>query len=211
MFKRTLLVICMMAALFSVQADPMLYTFDGFLTIEKISGSQFNSEYNISEDIEYNLLINFDDPALTSFGYYDDYTDIYGDEYDFGSVSLEPNGFFYKNDIIDYTALSVIDINYVSWGFGATEIFIAGKNSYGRTNYIKINNTDNDGGLIVGKNYSIVEEYNDYLNDKSYEAKGNIVLTSITDPYQSVPEPGSMTLMFSGILAISGLGFRRKK
>lgn len=208
MYKRTLLVICMMAALFSVQADPMLYTFDGFLTTEDINGTPSDVNY----EVEYNFLIDFDEPALRNGDlHYDKIEDGTG-FFDYGSVVLESeDGLYYNNDIFIYSMLSVLDVDLIPEG-GVTEIFISGYDGYGRqTNTLKIKSIDSDGGLIVGKDYSVIELYNDYPNFNYYEAKGNIVLTSITNPYQSVPEPGSMALMFSGILAISGLRFRHKK
>jgi hypothetical protein len=185
----------------------MLYTFEGSLTTEDINGTPSDVNY----DVEYNFLIDFDEPALRNGNlHYDRMEDGVG-FLDFGSVTLESeDGLYYNNEVVEYTMLSVLDVDFIPEG-GVTEIFIYGYDSYGvRTNLLQIISTDTDGGLIVGKDYSVTEFYNDYPNF-CYTATGNIELTSITDPYQSVPEPGLMALMFSGILAVSGLGFRRKK
>ena len=216
MIKRTLLAIGMMATLFSANADLMTYTFSGSYTSGKnIGGVNITDPVSIS----YSFNLDFNQPGLYEGKPKGDFTEtlLGGNQiikYDVASASFSAGSNFYYPDRVETDVLALA--------------YIADENYYGTPNkYSGISFMGNGSNRLISnqlyiscggvfemkKSCFVVERFEDYANNSSYEAKGNLTLTSITkvNPPSSVPEPGTMTLMAGSLLALTGLGYRRKK
>lgn len=215
MLKRTLLVVGMMAALFSVQADLMVYSFEGVYTKEVVNTVD---ERNVNISFNYDILIDFDESGLISGEPQDDdYT--FGSmhyDYNYGSVDFSPEDLYYTNTAVEYTTAYALErteilspdiildrLNVIEF-LGEDNIHTGFCNRL-----IFLNNTS----FGVGSLFSVTEEHEDYDNDLSYTLSGSAHLMSIMDyePPQSVPEPGSMTLIASSLIALTTIRFQRKK
>jgi len=202
MVKSISLIFCLFAILVSVQADPMLYSFEG--TISSANGVV------TTFDVTYNILVDFDEVALKGGAAEYDNSGLYS-SYDYGSAVISDN------------TLTYFDIDEIVYANDAYAVNVAENSHY--DNEIKFSSTD----YILDMPYSEIRIWNaeiqDYgigdvflvtehrnINNNFNHAMGTVTLVSILDPnQQSVPEPNTLMLIVTSSFFLIGLGYKRRK
>jgi len=216
MFKKLMFTVCLLTIFSTIQATPILYTFEGSMrTLSFYDGNTPANTVSIEEfDVVYELLIDMDAQGLKGRTLQSDILNAPND-YNYGSAEISENTVTYFNidDIsYGYHAFAVeVDVNIVSDIDYANEITFLNTNTLQVLPYslLQIRNEDIS-GFRVGDEYKVLERSYVALDNRK-EVWGSVTLVSMVDPSkQSVPEPGSLTMMASSLVVLSGLGFRKK-
>ena len=187
MLKHVSLTIAFTAMIFSVQALPLLYTFDGSIT--NIDGE------NVNIDMLYRLILNFDEPGIENGSYQNDYS-LNGLPYDFSSA------IFYEDSDILYPSQNLI-YNYNKKAYhydGSNEyeniVLLENKINNITTNLFKLHNT-------LQSSFQIDDKFSVNEISIDHTASGIVTLTSISsfNPH-SIPEPETIVLL---LLSMCGL------
>lgn len=210
MLKRMLLLLSVMVVFFSVQADPILYTFQGSIT--STSG---NIDFTLPDQVFYNISIDWDKDAYYGFGsnVYKDYLFENADMTllnNYGEASYVDGGVFfvdgeifkaaaYANEYtLDYTDVTLPDM-------ASSGINIEGGDENGKYHRFAFSSDYN--ALSLGNTFSFLESY-----QGTYSVFGTATLVAVNGSGSTnVPEPGTLVLLSGGIVGLSGLRLRRKK
>ena len=203
MIRRSLLVLSLLAALFSAQADPMYYTFEG------VSNDAFFG-------ITYLFVIDFDAPALLDgLNYYDNSGALYTRDY--GSVVMDATSESLYFPVVDATEYQTAMALRFYDGFDNTyentidlKREISSPHSF---NYLTLTNTLNSnfeiGDFFTATDYSSIISGSD---ETIQESTGLMQLTSKSpNGSTSVSEPGTLVMLSGSLIFLSGLGMRRRK
>lgn len=197
MIRRSLLVVGVLASLFSAQADPILYTFEGSITSAS-SGVNFNLEDQFSWDIS----VDWDESAI--YG-----TDNPLDDaglINYGEALYVGGGFFPDGDPLFYNPPFAPPFALASDKNGSIVIYIEGNDDTDLRSY-SFNSMS--GGLNFGNIFNFSETISSKL------VNGTATLVAINGVRNggstSVPEPSTLILLSSSFIGLSGLKLRRKK
>lgn len=193
MLKQISLTIAFTAMIFSVQALPLLYTFDGSINM-------INDEA-VNIDMTYQLIMDFDKPGLEDGDFLYDQI-IGGLDYDYGHAFFyETSNILYPADDLIYTTEKAFHLINTNLGSHSNKVFIEKKingflvNTFELQNFLQSEFQINDV-------FSVTERFNDNFSINNV-ANGIVKLTAISSfiPHP-VPEPNTIVLL---LLAISGL------
>lgn len=202
MLRRISIVVAIMAMLFSVQALPLLYTFEG--TINNVDGEAADI------NMVYQLLMDFDAPALINGSLVNDFT-YGGTSYDFASAT------FYETSDVLYPSLVYTTENAVhkatefhgSYDYENSVLFQNKNTSNYLLNSFSLNNTLQS-AFQIGDAFSVNEFVNEN-NFNQHSASGFVTLTAISslNP-QSVPEPNEIILIILGGIGVWMMSQRKR-
>jgi hypothetical protein len=223
MIRRSLLVVGLLAVMFSVQADPIYYTFSGTVSSNTDASSSFQS----GDVITYQFLLDFDMPGLQNNSPLNDYSNyFYGITYstNYGSAKITSNSdaITYTIEDLTYTAWAAIEQNYYlgeSPYYTRSSVYFSDPIAGGGYNEIALNN-DSNVPFQLGDVFSFVEKVDPGISGAIKTAMGSVAITRIsstlnddpvTPPVSSVPEPSTLFMLSGGIIAILGHGLKRKR
>lgn len=214
MIRRSLLVVGLLATLFSARADLMYYTFEG--SVSNVFGTA--NTVTIGEQATYVIALDFDMPSKYAGNLYNDGSTVYSNftlSNDYAIANLVGDGLYqdFPNNL---------NLNYYSTNsLASTQIKDYVDPSMPNTYFSQIYITSYDDNskfhelYLSGSNsFSINSVFTfeeSYVNNGEKTAGGSLTLRSISSlPISSVPEPGCMVMLASGLLMLSGMGLRRK-
>lgn len=230
MVRRSLLVVGLLAVVFSAQAELMLYTFTGGVT----RNTSLSSEFKAGDPITYQFLLDFDSPGVlfnspcydeTRTSYYEGFTSTVTVDYASAKLVDNSTSIFFPTDNLFVSNMAT------AWHTETVDAFTAGgtstlgyntlliENQYGLSGYhtLRLNNLL-ESSFQIGDDFSFYEiesVNNSPQGSHYYKAEGFLTLASITTPgvppVSSVPEPSTMVLLSGSLIALSGFGLKRKR
>lgn len=193
MFRRSLLLVGVLATLFIAQADTILYTFEGTIT-ESFGIS------NIPNLVTYNLSIDWNQSASKGLSYPDIFVD--NNDKDYGEALFVSGGAFSVNGN-EFNPWS----KYALRSPAVSEIYIDG-NDWGVIYELSAIGSSN--GFDFGTTFSYKENH----GISSY-VKGTATLVAINGVREggttSVPEPSTLILLSGSLVGLSCVRLQRKK